>query len=533
MHVLILWHNTGTAGSSTPDPEYDGIHRYDTEATWTSNEEKDLVRKIDLRIMLYMCWMFFWLRLDGASLGKALADNFLKDVHATTGDYNLSVTLQSVLAVAVEIPAQMIMRRVGAEYWLPGQMLCWGAISVGHAFVRTPKAFIAVRCLLTVFTAGWTPALVSYISEFYTTRELGVRMSWLYACLGISDILSAFVAFGLLHLRGRLGLPGWSWMFIVEGILTIITGIVTLFYLPASPTQSPAFLRFRSFSDREEVIMVNRILRDEPAKGKTHRHSVVHLSDVRRALHYSLWPLYIIGLVTLVPPGTTSQYFSLTLRSIGFDTFRTNLLTIPSSFLLIVNMLWLSLGVKKWGHRAFACFIGELWIFPNLVALAYMPKNASKWAKWAASALTIAYPYWHPVALAWTASNSNDTRTRSISVAIYTSMVSLSGVIASNIYVESDAPDCAPPSLSNIFLFSNANTDYHIILRSPDRRGNKILVGISGLSLAIFLFTHIFYKYLNHRKDRAWRKLSIEQQQDYAKFNKTKGPDRLDFRYLY
>jgi hypothetical protein len=81
-------------------------------------------------------------------------------------------------------------------------------------------------------------------------------------------IISAFLAFGILHLRGHHGWAGWQWMFALEGGLTAIIGLLSWFYLPPSPTQTASWFRGKDgwFTEREEIIMVNRILRDDPGK---------------------------------------------------------------------------------------------------------------------------------------------------------------------------------------------------------------------------------------------------------------------------
>lgn len=121
-----------------------------------------------------------------------------------------------------------------------------------------------------MISGGFIPDNVLYLSYFYTGLELPKRISWFYVSSQTTNIVSAFFAYGILHLRGWAGLGGWRWLFGLEGILTATIGVMSWFYLPASPTQTPGW-----FTAHEEKIMVNRILRDDPSKGDMHNRQAL------------------------------------------------------------------------------------------------------------------------------------------------------------------------------------------------------------------------------------------------------------------
>ena len=102
--------------------------------------------------------------------------------------------------------------------------------------------------------------------------------------------------------------------------------------MAASPTQTRSWWRPKGwFTEREEIIIVNRILRDDPSKGDMHNRQAVDFKLLWKSLlDYDLWPIYIIGLTFQLPTGPPDSYLTLTLRQIGFGTFDSNLLTIPT-----------------------------------------------------------------------------------------------------------------------------------------------------------------------------------------------------------
>lgn len=180
-----------------------------------------------------------------------------------------------------------------------------------------------------------------WLSYFYTSRELPIRLSYFWTTLSITGIITSLLAFALLHLRGVAGWEGWRWLFLVEGFITLVVGVWSFFMMPASAVQTKTWFRPDGwFTDREVAIVVNRVLRDDPSKGDMHNRQALTPRRLWEALKdYDLWPLYAIGLVAYVPQHPPSNYLTLTLRALGFSTFTTNLLTIPS-----VRLYW---GAQK------------------------------------------------------------------------------------------------------------------------------------------------------------------------------------------
>jgi len=169
----------------------------------------------------------------------------------------------------------------------------------------------------------------------------------------------------------------------LEGLLTFAIGFVSYFYLPISPTRTKGPLWRRSwYTEHEETIMVNRILRDDPAKGITALQEPATFRDIINAWSdKSMWGLYFIGLVAYIPASPVQGYLSLTLRRIGFSTFDSNMLSIPSAVLQIILMLALAYSSNHFSERTLHCFIGEFWCLPLLVALLTLPAGGHEWGR--------------------------------------------------------------------------------------------------------------------------------------------------------
>jgi hypothetical protein len=232
--------------------------------------------------------MFFALQLDRGNIVQALSDNLLSDLGLSTNDYNYGQAIFHLAFLSAELPSQLISKWIGPDRWIPIQMVAWSIIASSQAFLQGKKSFYICRALIGLIEGistspraqlywanrlckgGFIPDNVLYLSYFYTSSELPKRLSWFWVSSQITNIISAFFAYGILHLRGLYGLEGWRWLFALEGSLTAFIGVLSWFYLPPSPTQTPGW-----FTVHEEKIMVNRILRDDPSKGDMHNRQAL------------------------------------------------------------------------------------------------------------------------------------------------------------------------------------------------------------------------------------------------------------------
>lgn len=209
-----------------------------------------------------------------------------------------------------------------------------------------------------------------------------------------------------------------------------------MFWMPAGPTQTKGGFRGKDgwFNEREEKIMVNRVLRDDPSKGSMHNRQALTPKMLWRALSdYDLWPIYLLGLVWGIPNTPATNYITLQLKSLDFGTFETNLLTIPAYVIFIVNLLFWTWVSERFNQRMLLGVVCEVWCLALLIALEVLPADASAWGRWVDLILLIGAPYVHAIIVAITSRNAGSVRTRTVATAMYNMTVQASSIISNNV----------------------------------------------------------------------------------------------------
>lgn len=491
-----------------PPDSYESKHRWDPLATWTEAEEKKLYRKIDIRVCLVACICFSALNLDRYNIGNAVSDNMLDDLHMTRGDYNIGQTIFYASFLFAELPSQLISKKLGSDVWIPIQMMSWSLVSILQCLMVNKTGFFVTRCLLGLIEGGFIADTILYLSYYYTSNQLTVRLGIFWVSLTVTNIVGAFLAAGLLSLRHVTNWEGWKWLFAIEGAITFLIGAWAFWYMPAGPTQTKRRFHKGWFTEREEIIIVNKVLRDDPTKSSMHNREGLSLRDLWDSFcDYDLWPLYILGLTMFIAPGTISTYFTLSLRDLGFSTFHTNLLTIPSQLLTIINILIITWLQNRNQQRLLTASLKGWWLLVLFIALVCVPESINKWAKWALLSLIVGYPYAHPIIVSMTSMNSGSVRTRTVASSVYNMFVQAATLIASNIYQPDDAPY------------------YH--------KGNRVLLGLVVASLVLFAFAKFWYVTRNKSRAKKWDAMSQEEKEHYLATTTDKGNKRLDFRFKH
>ncbi|PSS23476.1 hypothetical protein M430DRAFT_97942 [Amorphotheca resinae ATCC 22711] len=245
-----------------------------------------IILKLDLRILPVLTLLFLCSFLDRTNVGNAKTYGLEKDLGITDHQYDTGLAVYYATYIASEIPSNLILKWVSPRIWLPLLTVAWGIITMCLGFVRNYSGFMAVRAVLGVAEGGLLPGIILYLSGMYTRPEMALRIGLFYTSASLSGAFGGLLARGLTSI-GRVGdLAPWSWIFIIEGLLTVGVGAFSYFLLPNTVAEA-SFLR-----EDERIFAVSRLHQDVPSRVliEHSEHERFQWSEVRRGmLSISTW----------------------------------------------------------------------------------------------------------------------------------------------------------------------------------------------------------------------------------------------------
>ncbi|MEO8428446.1 MAG: MFS transporter [Verrucomicrobiota bacterium] len=192
-----------------------------------------LRRKVAWRVLPLVFLLYIVAYLDRANVGfakLAMAD----DLKFSEEVFGFGFGIFFIGYLILEIPGALIVERWSARKWFARILISWGFCSALTAFVHTPMQFYVARFMLGVAEAGFFPGIIVYFTHWFTSRDRGRALSGLVLAVPFSLALGAPVS-GLLLKVNWLGLPGWKWLFLLEGLPAVALGVATLFLLTDRP----------------------------------------------------------------------------------------------------------------------------------------------------------------------------------------------------------------------------------------------------------------------------------------------------------
>ncbi len=209
----------------------------DLETLRAKEIEASVIRKVLTRLAPFLAILYTFNILDRNNL--SIAALTMKDaLHFSDFVYGLGAGMFFIGYFFFEVPSNLIMERVGARRWIARIMLSWGIISTSMMFVHTPTSFYAVRCLLGLAEAGFYPGIILYLTYWVPANARAQVISRFLALTAVIGLFGGPLGGALLKLNGHLGLAGWQWLFLLEGLPSILLGFVVLKLLPDGPADA-------------------------------------------------------------------------------------------------------------------------------------------------------------------------------------------------------------------------------------------------------------------------------------------------------
>jgi MFS transporter, ACS family, tartrate transporter len=226
----------------------------------TSPDERALFAKVRARLIPFMFLLYVVAYLDRVNVGFA-ALQMNRDLGFSPHVYGYGAGIFFLGYTLFEVPSNLLLARVGARMWIARIMIVWGIVSAAMMFVSTTPAFYTLRFVLGVAEAGFFPGMILYLTYWFPASERAKVVAQFMTATAMAGVIGGPLSGLLLNLDGVLGLAGWKWLFIVEGIPAVLLGVVVLFYLTDRPEQATWL------TDAERALLVRRMDEDRLARG--------------------------------------------------------------------------------------------------------------------------------------------------------------------------------------------------------------------------------------------------------------------------
>jgi ACS family tartrate transporter-like MFS transporter len=329
----------------------------DLVGTADTQFQKQVIRKVARRLIPVMCLLYFINYLDRVNVGFA-ALTMNRDLGLTMTMFGLGAGMFFIGYFLFEVPSNLALHRFGARLWITRIVVSWGVVAAAMAFVQGPHSFYGLRFLLGIMEAGFFPGMILYLTYWFPRRDRARMTSLFYMALPLSTVLGAPLSTLLIaHGHGVLGLQGWRFMYLVEGLAAVLLGFVAYRFL----TDRPETARWLSAEERRWL--TDTIAAEEAATDGGHRRGVLRTLVNPRVLALSLvyfgivFGLYSVGFFLPQMIQGFQQQFGTT-----FSVVQVGLVTaVPYAIATVAMLLWSRhsdrTGERVW-HVALPAFLG-------------------------------------------------------------------------------------------------------------------------------------------------------------------------------
>ena len=309
--------------------------------------ERRLVRKVDLRLCTIAGILCSLNLLDSGVISSASVTSMLSDLELYGNHYSVAIFIFTVASIAFQLPSTIASRIFGPRIWFSLITFVFGLITMCTAFVNTWKEMIALRVLLGIAMSGIYPGLAYLISTWYTRSEQQLRYAFLQSGEVLVLATGGIVNYGLNHLNGKAHLAGWRWMFLVQGLVSCLLGIITYWWIVDFPENADRSFWFLDQNEKE--CAVRRIQKDRgdvEAEKFSLGRVLVHAKDPKV---YGFCCMFFLENIV----STCLSYFLpiILQGGMGFSEDKSILLSAPPYYWAVIPVILSSWVGDRWRLR--------------------------------------------------------------------------------------------------------------------------------------------------------------------------------------
>ncbi|KZF26760.1 retrograde regulation protein 2 [Xylona heveae TC161] len=396
--------------------------------------DRKLLWKLDIRLIPWLCLLYLASFLDRTNIGNAKIAGLPKDLHLTNGQYSAALSVFFVSYALFEPLTNVLLKRLRPRVFLPIIMILWGICMTTMGLTHNFSGLAAARFFLGLAEAGLFPGVNYYLSCWYKRCEFGIRSAIFFSAAAVAGSFGGLLAAAIIQMDGIGGKPGWAWIFILEGLATVVIGVLSFWMVHDFPDEA----RFLSVEDRERVI--RRLKEDKQSSAEHEEFKMKYFwASVKD------WKTWNSAIVYMGADGALYA-FSLFLPSIidelGYTSIKAQLLSVPPYAAACILTILVGYIADRTRQRGYCNMATSLLGITGFCMLLGGKSAGVKYAGTFLGALGI-YPC-IPNTISWSSNNTEGVYKRGVTLGFVIGWGNLNGVVSSNIYRQSDAPRYIP-----------------------------------------------------------------------------------------
>ncbi|KAK2486172.1 hypothetical protein H9L39_00099 [Fusarium oxysporum f. sp. albedinis] len=399
-------------------------------------EARRILRKVDYRVVPLLTIMYLIAFIDKANIGNAKIAGMNDELGLTGRQYNIVLTVFFIPYALLEVPSNIILKLTRPSIWLPSIMLSWGIVLTLMGIVQNFTGLTIARVFLGIPEAGFFPGATYLLTTWYLRYEVQTRMIFFYAGASLSGAFSGLLANGIQRMEGVAGLRGWRWIFILEGIATVLVAVWLYFVLPDGPETAkfltPEERRFLAWRMQAEM----GINSDQAHEGK------LDFQTVKSGLND--WRIYVAVIIFLANSvGIYAFSFAVptVILELGYTAATAQLLTIPIYVCAMILATTLAVLSDRYKKRFPFLMVGLGVAAAGLISLLAIPRPGFPGLTYGFLFLAASGHYSFIVpSVCWLGNNLSPSSKRAVGMAVFMSLGNLGGIAGSNIFPEEEKP---------------------------------------------------------------------------------------------
>ncbi|KAL2372501.1 phthalate transporter [Blastomyces gilchristii SLH14081] len=411
----------------------------DVDDVYSYAEQRKIIHRVDRRLVS-ICGLGYCISLmDRTNLSVAAIAGMTKELELHIGfRYSIVALVFFITYILCQPPMTAAIRKLGPKNFISFIIFTWGVCLIGFGLCKNWEQLTALRALLGVLEAGFFPGTVYLLSTWYSRYEVQKRYSIFYLIGCVAAALSGILAFGFSQMSGIQGMLGWRWIFIMQGLLTIVVAIVTYIFLVDFPDK--AYKAWAFLNQDECAFIIRRLNKD---RGDADAEPFTIKRFLRPALDLKIWGFGMIFFCLTTVTYAIAYFLPIILHdNMGFSVSESQCLVAPPYVVAGILMFSSSWVADKYKMRAPILVFNSLVTIVGLPIMGFAENNV---VRYFGVFLTTAGANANiPCSLAYQANNIRGQWTRALASTTLVAMGGVGGVAGSLVFRSQDAPEYIP-----------------------------------------------------------------------------------------